>query len=140
MGLLSDFYVARRENAKEVLAGNANKQWPRVELKGLDPVKLASLQRALAEHLGREPGETTAKLLTDQDAEQWVLLVPEPLVEMLAEGERAHDAVAKAWVASGALELEGWTVATAKRTLATLARVAGKARASHTDLLLRLSM
>ena len=140
MGLLTDFYVANRKDAPKVLAGSSAKRWPRAQLKRLDTVKLASLQGIMAKHLGRAPGATESRLLTEEDAEQWVLLVPEALVTMLDEGAAVRDAVADEWALTDELKADRWTPETARCALVALADLAAKARRDRQDLLLRLSL
>jgi hypothetical protein len=140
MALLTDFYVAGRHEAASILDGTGIPGRPAARLKGLDPVKLSSLHRILAKHLGAEAGSIDATLLTDEAAEQWVLLVPEALVTLLAQSGTVQDAAAEEWTHTDELKADHWTVGTARTALGELAALATNARAVGSDVLMRMSL
>ena len=74
MGLLSDFFVASRSAAADVLAGNTAKL-KKLETKSIDGVKLASLEKITAKALGAKAVAGDTELLTDEENEEWVFLV-----------------------------------------------------------------
>jgi hypothetical protein len=141
MGLLTDFFVAPRAKANQILDGSGTKGVRSVQLKGLDPVKLASLETILAKQQKRKsskPGDLP--MLTDEAAEQWMFLVPPSLVELLANVGKDAKTVATAWAKTPELKADHWSESVAARTIAELGALAAEAIAKKSDLLLRMSM
>lgn len=139
MGILSDFYVAPRSAAQDVLAGNTSKL-KKLEGKSIDGVKLASLEKITAKTLGAKAKAGDTELLTDEEAEQWVFLVSPSLIPLLAKAGAKTAAIAKAWAATAEMKADGFTPGTAKKFLDDLVALAGIATKAKKDLLLKMSL
>ena len=139
MGILTDFYAAPRASAEKILAGKAAKL-PKVTSKGIDEVKLTSLDAIARKQLSAKgkPGEAT--LLTDQDAEQWVFLVSPALVALLARAGAKAGAIAKAWAATEEMKRDGWSPAETKELVDQLVALAATATKTKVDMLLWMSL
>jgi hypothetical protein len=140
MGLLTDFYVAPRTQARAILDDPEKGGFPCEQLKGIDPVKLESLGACLAKQLGRTASKDEALLLSDEDAEDSVFLVPPDIVALLADIGDGSAAAGAAWAQTEELKLDRWTAQLAADTIARLGKLATQARAHSVDLLLRISL
>jgi hypothetical protein len=139
MGILTDFYVASRSQADDVLAGKTAKL-KKLEGKSIDEVKLASLEKITAKTLGAKVKAGDTELLTDQEGEQWVFLVSPSLVDLLAKAGKDTAAIAKAWAATEELKNDGWRLADVKKLVDALVLLAADAKKSNKDLLLWMSL
>ncbi|HEV7558365.1 MAG TPA: hypothetical protein VGO00_23005 [Kofleriaceae bacterium] len=136
MALITDFYVAPASEASKILDGTGTKNRSSYLTKSLDTVKLESLEKILAKR-GSKLGGT--KIVTDQEAEQWVFVVSPSLVALLAKLSDV-DAVAKKWAATPELKADGFTVALAKQAIRKLATLAAEAATAKQQLLLMMSL
>ncbi|HEY2365781.1 MAG TPA: hypothetical protein VGH87_05310 [Polyangiaceae bacterium] len=139
MGMLTDFYVAPRSAAKDILAGKAAKL-KKLESKSIDEVKLASLEKITAKALGAKVKAGESKLLTDEDGEQWVFLVSPSLVDLLVKAGDETASIAKAWAATEEAKRDGWRAADVKKLVDRLVELAADAKKSGKDLLLFMSL
>jgi hypothetical protein len=135
MGILTDFYVAPRSAASDILAGKTAKL-KKLEGKEVDTLKLESLEKVVAKTLKAKVKAGNSKLLTDEDGEQWVFLVSPSLVDLLTKAGDKTAAIAKAW----APELEGWKQSDVKKLVDSLVVLAADAKKSGKDLLLWVSL
>jgi hypothetical protein len=148
MVLATDYCVAHRTLAPAVLfAGTAN--LPHAKLPGIDPTRLARLLGILSRRGRPHGGPTKCRLLTDAALDHCVLLVAPNMVAMVAAASPEAEAVAEEWAAAGPATGSAWmrhgvapalTAETAIEALRSLIDLAQVARASRTDLLLRLSL
>lgn len=140
MGLLTDFYVAPRAHANGILDGSKRKGAPGVEYKRVDTVKLDSLGRILAAELGREATKLRFEMLTAEEADHWVFVVPAELVDLLAAARASIAPAASAWAATAELKMDRFKLEDAKEVIASLAKLAMQAKNSKKDLLLYMSL
>lgn len=139
MGILTDFYAAPRALADGILDGTKTKGFPKFACKGLDPVKLESLE-VIAAKLAKAKGKRgETDMLTDEAAEQWVLLVSPRLVGLLAK-EPDVDALVEAWMKTPELRADKWTAKAATAVVEGLMKLAVAATKEKCDVLLWMSL
>jgi hypothetical protein len=148
MGVLSDIIVADPSEAAAINAaeGAHLEQWPCLESRDIDPVKLGTLWQVLS---GGSPDDVDAvsaymmDTVLDQPTPSgpWVFLVPEPLTAALAAlGDAAQAPVAERWAATEEFVLDRWQVDDVRDYLRELVARARAARESGKSLLLWMSL
>jgi hypothetical protein len=137
--MVTDFFAVPRACAHALLNGDTS-GLPALELSCVDPVKLASLERLLGRALRKGGRAGATEMLSQRDAEQWVLLVPASLVELLACAGDVALEVGTEWAATRELKADGWTAPDAREAVAALCELARQAMSSQTDVLLRMSV
>ena len=138
MGMLTRFFVAPRTGAQAILDGQTQGM-SALELKSVDLVKLASLERVLGRVLGSDGRGGPTEMLSHKAGEAWVLLVPATLVDLLTRASEVAAEVGADWASTRELKDESWTAAEATVAVSQLAALACEARWSEKDVLVKLS-
>lgn len=143
MGLLTDFVIADDTDAEAICASNDHlNQWPSLEAKGVDNIKLAALWAALTTDADVESLEGDAFLIHMADKQgPWVFRLPDDLVEHLAalSPETITDVAAR-WSEHEELQYDGWTPDVAASFLGVLTLHAQRAVTENKPLLLWMCM
>ena len=148
MGVLSDIIIADRSEAAAIngAGGTHSKQWPCLESKGIDQVKLFTLSQILQ---GRSVDDVDASIafmndaILDHKSEEgpWVYLVPAELQSTIASlNDDALVSVAEKWAATEEFALDRWQSADVEEYLQDLVAHARKAREAGKSLLLWMSL
>jgi hypothetical protein len=140
MGVLTDFVVARREQAEQVLRSvNPAEEFDSLDAKGINPDTLAALYAILSGELHDQDFVGEPFLFEENPESRWVFEVPARLVSLLAAmGPKRLDDVASAWAALR-WEIEfafGWTVEEVRAVLAGLADLCREAQAKDQSVLM----
>ena len=92
MGMLSDFYIAARTDSPEYDCGPDFPAEERCQLRGMTPLESAGILAALRGVEDSVALMDEFELLTPQEAEEWIYLVPQDMVDELAklEGEKLN--------------------------------------------------
>ena len=147
MGALSDIIIADQREAVAISAarGAQLNQWPRLESKGIDPIKLFTLSQILH---GRSVDDVDAcagfmndaVLGQSSDEGPWVYLIPPGLQAAIASlDDQARESVAEKWAATEEFVLDRWHAADVEEYLNDLIAHARKATEAGKSLLLWMS-
>lgn len=148
MGVLSDIIIADRNEASAINAagGTHLKQWPCLESKGIDTVKLGTLYQIVHDR-SLDDMNFFAKFMQDAVLDQpsddgpWVFLIPPELMSAVAEFDEARtEAVATKWAATDEFKLDRWQFEDVEEYLQSLVSHARKARDAGKSLLLWTSL
>lgn len=144
MGVLTDFVVANRRDARRVCnAACPSKEFSGLDAKGIDPVKLATLYAVLTgtefnpSLIGGDP------LATGGDNGPWVMEVPPDLVQRLAKLDADGVAAAAAkWARTEEFspEYDNWPAEAVHEVLADLAKLCAKAVGAKKSVLMWMSL
>ena len=140
MGVLSDFIIADRSEAVAIndAQGSHLKQWPCLESKGINTVKLATLW-AILSGTEYDSGFMLDESILDQPTDEgpWVFLVPDQLVSaVFSIGNDRIEFVAREWAKTEEFKLDRWPEPEVIAYLKQFVEFARKARAQNKDLLL----
>jgi hypothetical protein len=140
--MLTDILIVSRGEASTILEQYPQRRdWPRLELKGLDNTKLAALLEALGASAEAPALEGEGCLVASRKEGPWVFVLPTALRDLLAnlpEGE--FRAVAERWAAHEELVFDEWTADDVEPGIGMLKEQAKKSAASGKDLLLWMSL
>lgn len=147
MGVISDFVIAHPSEAAVVIEEPAPaRKWKGLEAKSIDTVKLSTLKFILdgkdldTEHVVSY-SMGVKELAMKGDEGPWVYLVPEELVQQLAERPKAGlAAVAKRWHQTEEFKLDGWNESDVLEVLEGLHELAIGARSTKRSMLLFMSL
>jgi len=131
MGMRVNVVVADLEDAGAIIESSKPvEEWKGFEARGLDQAKFAMLHALLSGELFDEAlAECGPVYAADEDG-PWLMKLPGDSVDRLARlEEEALDAIGEELAATEAFEEEGWPVDEVKDLVATLADLAGVARA-----------
>jgi hypothetical protein len=113
MGLLTDLIIASESDAQKICEaqGAHSKSWPTLALKGVDPVKLATLWKIVSPGAEEEALEGDAFMIYSADSEgPWVFRMPDDLIWRLASLSTGQIREAAAiWARSEEILLDQWT-------------------------------
>jgi len=148
MGVLSDIIIADRGEAAAINAagGTHLKQWPCLESKGIDQIKLFTLSQILHDRSVDDVDASVAFMqgaTLDKKSQEgpWVYLIPAELQSAIASlDDDAQESVAEKWAATEEFSLDGWQVADVEEYLRDLVTHARKAREAGKSLLLWMSL
>ncbi len=148
MDVLSDIIIADRTEAAAInAAGSAHlKQWPCLESKGIDTIKLGTLSQILNNRSVDDVNAVAtfmADAVVDQKSDDgpWVYFVPEQLQVAIASlDEDAQESVAEKWAATEEFTLDRWQPADVEEYLHDLVAHARKASGAGKSLLLWMSL
>lgn len=143
MGNLTDFVIA---NDNEGIAiGESDHpaaQWPTLETKGVDAVKLATLVCAIT---GQKDADAIRSSLTfaggDQEIGPWVFKLPATVTHALArlEGDNVQE-VATKWAATEEMQTDRWSAIDVAHLVKQLQQHANKAKTAGATLFLWVSL
>jgi hypothetical protein len=139
MGVLTDFVVAKREQADQVARSScASDEFDRIDAKGISEETLADLYAVLSgEEV--EAGFMSDALLasrTPQDG-PWVFEVPAPLVRLVAAlGPKQLADVASEWAETNEVNADFWSLEDLTVCLARIATQCRRAEAKGESLLM----
>jgi hypothetical protein len=85
MGVLSDFFIAEKGKIPEYGGGSQFPSDDRLQLKNITPLEAANLLAVLLGEDDPIPLLTEFKLLTPEDAEEWIYSIPSEMVVLLGE-------------------------------------------------------
>jgi hypothetical protein len=148
MGVLSDFIIADRSEAAAInAAGGAHlKQWPCLDSKGIDTIKLGTLYQIL-HNRSSDDWNFVASFMQDAlldrptDDGPWVFLIPDELASAVAAlDETRAVAVTSKWAATEEFENAGWQVEDVEQYLQLLITHATAACDAGKRLLLWMSL
>lgn len=143
MGLLTDIVVADETEAVAIAESPVPSQkWPGVDVEGIDVIKLGLLWAELS-HQVYDPELVTAfsELHTASDEGPWVLRVPEPLAQLLADVNDATAAsAAEVLVTKEEFEPDGWTVQDVRDVVVELGVLARQALGAGKSLVMWTSL
>ncbi len=136
MGILSDFFILGKGVIPEY---DANKDWGshRCAYKGITPLEAAAMLKVI-----RESPDDRVKimdeftLLTPEDAEEWIMSVPDDMIKLLAS---AHESKINDWAAECAeitKEELHWKASDFVELLADLSKLARAATAENMNMYL----
>ena len=148
MGVLSDIIIADpREAASINAAGGAHlKQWPCLESKGIDTIKLGTLSQILNNRPVDDVNSVATFMMDgvlDQKSDEgpWVYLVPAELQSAIASlDDDAQEVVAEKWAGTEEFTLDQWQAADVEEYLQGLVTHARKARDAGKSLVLWMSL
>ena len=140
--MLTDILIASKNEASTILEQYPQqKDWPSLELKGLDNIKLAALLEALGAAAEAPALEGEDCLVASHKDGPWVFVLPAALRDLLAnlpDGE--FRAVAERWAAHEELAFDEWSADDVEPGIGMLKEQAKKGVASGKDLLLWMSL
>jgi hypothetical protein len=142
MGLLTDILIAPETDGTTIFQQYPQRRdWPALELKGLDNMKLASLLRALGEDAEASELEGERYLAASTTDGPWVFLLPNPLCARLAQVDQSETAdIAARWVKDEELVFDEWSAEDVAPLIDMLRSHAAKAAESHKRLFLWMSL
>jgi hypothetical protein len=148
MGVLSDFIIADADEAAAInAAGGAHlKRWDCLESKGIDAIKLWTLQQILAGQPLDDVNAAATFMANDMIAEAsddgpWVFKVPADLQGSIAAlTPSALGRVAATWAATEEFTIVGRTAPVVEEYLHDLVSLAQRARAAKKSILLWMSL
>ena len=127
--MLADAVIAKREEAARIgQSQNPSQEFGGVDVKGLDPIKLSTLEEALT---GRKIEPQFTILHQESDEGPWVFEISSELTMALQAGLSASkiSEIATVWMKSEELQLDRWSADDAKYVIESLAALAVRAKA-----------
>lgn len=134
--MLADAVIAKREEAARIgQSQNPSQEFGGTDVKGLDPIKLSTLEEALT---GRKVEPQFTILHQESDEGPWVFEVSSELTAGLQAGLSPSkiSEVAAAWMTSEELQLDRWSIDDAKYVIESLAALAARAKSEGKLLML----
>lgn len=143
MGILTDFVVATDNDA--VAIGEAVRpadQWPTLESKGVETIKLSTLYCAATNAQYTDDIQASFSLVAGNEEEgPWVFKFPPEILAAIAGiGQSDIPAIAASWAATEELQMDGWSKEDAAQFIKELQTYAQKALGSGASLFLWLSL
>lgn len=145
--MLTDLIAANANEAPTILQSNSHSSgWPRLEAKGVDQVKLASLRFILK---GIPPDdepvivymELFEPLADGGDDGPWIVAVPDELLNLLASVHKSEvSSICVAWANTEEAKLDSWEASEIEPHFCELIRFANDAIAKDKRLLLWTSL
>jgi hypothetical protein len=140
VGVLSDLVIADRSEATAIneAEGGHLKQWPCLESKGIDNVKLGMLWSILSEteYDSSFMGDDS---ILDQPSDEgpWVMLVPEEMVSAIANLDDSRvETIGRVWAKIEEFESDGWAEDSVLEYFKEFAQFAKNVQEQKKDLLL----
>ena len=148
MGVLSDLIIADRDEATAINAagGGHLKRWDCLESKGIDTIKLWTLQQILAGQPLDDVNAAATFMTNDVVAQgsedgPWVFMVPAGLQSAIAAlSPEARESVAEAWAATEEFAMARWMAPDVEEYLQELVALAQRAQAAKKSILLWMSL
>jgi len=143
MGNLTDFVIANdNEGAALGEADHPAAQWPTLETKGVDAIKLAALICVIT---GQNNAEAVRRTFTfaggDQEIGPWVFQLPVAITDILAKlpGDEVQDIAAK-WLATEEMQSDRWSAIDVAHLVKQLQQHAHKAATAGATMFLWMSL
>ncbi|HXS72651.1 MAG TPA: hypothetical protein VN725_01300 [Rhodanobacteraceae bacterium] len=143
MGIITDFVIALDSDAEAIgQSASPADQWPTVQAKGVETVKLASLYCvAIGTPYGKQIQRSFSLVGGDKDEGPWVFQFPSEVLHAIASIDDARlPSVAKEWAATEELRRDGWAEGNATSFIVQLRAHAQQAIAGGLSMFLRLSL
>jgi hypothetical protein len=142
MALLTDILIASDTDAGAIFERYpAQKNWPAVELRGLDNTKLAALLRAFGDAEDASMLEGEGCIAVSSEGGPWVFLLPDSFRDRLANSTARNSSdIAARWVQDEELAFDGWSAADVAPLVDILRSHASQAAAASKKLVLWMSL
>ncbi len=142
MALLTDLLVASPIDANDIFSRYPqSKEWPALELKGMDNIKLAALLRALDEDQDALALEGEECIAASASGGPWVFVLPDTFVVRLATHRSDEtNSIASSWAEDEELAFDGWTAEDVAPAVNLLRSHAQLAMESNKSLILWMSL
>jgi hypothetical protein len=144
MSVLTDFVIANENEAQAVAQSlNAAEQWPTLESRGIEPIKLAKLYCCISGANNAEEVVDGFSLLHTEDPKEgpWVMRIPANVLATFADfDDAALPRFSRLWAATEELRAENWTEEDAEQFIEEIQRHALKARGRKSSMLLRIGL
>jgi hypothetical protein len=144
MGVLTDIVIANESEAKAIATSSVpSREWPGIDAKGIDQVKLGTLWALLTGQDFKVESVVNEFVTLHEVSEDgpWVFRVPPQIVKLLADldDERANT-TALAWAATDEFVLAQWEGGAVRSILDELRSLARSANATSKSLLMWMSL
>jgi hypothetical protein len=143
MGNLTDFVIANDNEGSAIgESDHPAAQWPTLETKGVDTIKLATLVSAIT---GQGDVAAITRSFTfaggDEEIGPWVFKLPPEVVDVIAKlpAGNVQDVAAK-WAATEEMQSDRWSAIDVADLVAQLQQHANKARTAGATLFLWASL
>ena len=144
MGVLSDFVIALPKAAPQIGESiRPSEQWKTLEgWKGIETIKLSTLYCSITgEKYSNELMQSFKLLGGNKEDGPWVFIFPKKVIDAMASLEKErYTVVAKLWVQSDELKMDGWKVQDAELFISQIVEYAKKSKLSNKSLFLWFSL